>query len=161
MLTQQSSVVDTSGRRFAYFPVAILIFIVNDKEEILFLSHPKRTGEWEIVKGALEEGETIIEGALRETHEEIGPDVQVRPLGTVHALTVRHDDNVQQVISLFYLMAYEGGQVRPGDDMLGSQFKWWSLEELMDKEVRILVPSEKWIIKRAIELYHLWQKQGI
>ena len=52
-------------------------------------------------------------------------------------------------------MAYEGGQVQPGDDMLGSRFRWWSLEELADEDVEIHVPSEKWIIERAVELYRL------
>ncbi len=155
MSNQKPIVTDMKGRQFACFPIALLVFIVNKAEQILFLSHPKRKGKWEIVKGALEEGETILEGVLRETHEEVGPDVKIRPLGTVHALTIRHDNNVPHAISLFYLLAYEGGQVQPGDDMLNSQVRWWSLEELADKNVK--VPREKWIIRRAIELYRLWK----
>jgi ADP-ribose pyrophosphatase YjhB (NUDIX family) len=154
---QQPTITDTKGRSFACFPVAILVFIVNEAEEILLLSHPARKDQWEIVKGALEKEETIIEGALRETREEIG-NVQVHPFGTVHAFTVHHDHNAPHFISLFYLLVYEGGQIQPGDDMLGSQFRWWSLAELMAEEVKILVPSEKWIIQRAIELYRLWTK---
>ena len=150
-------VTDTHGRQFACFPVAVLIFIVDEDERILFLSHPEQRGAWQIVKGALEAGETILEGVLRETREEVGPDVRVRPLGTVHALATPIGDDVQ-AIGLFYLMAYEGGQVQPGDDMLGSQFRWWSLEELENESIKVVVPSEKWITERAIKLYRLWKK---
>jgi ADP-ribose pyrophosphatase YjhB (NUDIX family) len=160
-IRQRPIVTDMHGRQFACFPLAILIFIVNETERILFLSHPEQKAEWQIVKGGLEAGETILEAALRETREEVGADVQVRPLGTVHAVSVRHDDNVQHVVSLLYLMAYEGGQVQPGDDMLGSQFRWWSLEELAAEGAQVTVQSEEWIMKHAIELYRLWKGQEI
>jgi ADP-ribose pyrophosphatase YjhB (NUDIX family) len=149
---------DKSGRVFTCFPVGILIFVVNEAESVLLLSHPDRREKWEIIKGGLEAGETIVEAALRETREELGSDVRVRPLGTVHAVKGRPDDDVES-IGLFYLMAYEGGGIQPGDDMLGSQFRWWRLEELMDERVRVIVPSERWIIKRAIEMHRLWKEE--
>ena len=155
---QQPAVTDSEGRRFACFPVAVLVFIVDEAERILFLSHPEQRDAWQIVKGALEAGETILEGALRETREEVGPDVQVRPLGTVHASTAQDSD--ARAIGLFYLMAYEGGQIQPGDDMRGSQFRWWNLKELETESVEIVVPSEKWIVERAVELYRLWKEQN-
>jgi ADP-ribose pyrophosphatase YjhB (NUDIX family) len=103
-----------------------------------------------------------LEGALREVREEVGPDVQVRPLGTVHAYTFHYDDNVKFMASICYLMAYEGGQVQPGDDMQGSRYRWWSLEELGDDNVTIVVPTDrKWLFRRAIELYRLWNESQI
>ena len=50
----------------------------------------------------------------------VGPGVRVRPLGAVHAQSFHYDANVRYMIGLDYLLAYEGGQVEPGDDMLGS-----------------------------------------
>ena len=83
-----------------------------------------------------------------------------RPLGTVHAYTFRYDDNVQYMISLCYLVAYEGGAIYPSDDMQGSAFHWWSLDELEDDRVKVLVPrDQKWIIRRAVELFRLWKDQ--
>ncbi len=155
---QQPSVTDSEGRQFACFPVAVLVFIIDEDERILFLSHPEQRDAWQIVKGALEAGETVLEGALRETREEVGPDVQVRPLGTVHALTAQDSD--ARAIALFYLMAYEGGQIQPGDDMQGSQFRWWNVEELEAENIEVVVPSEKWIVERAVELYRLWKEQN-
>jgi ADP-ribose pyrophosphatase YjhB (NUDIX family) len=129
------------------------------------LSSPaKRQQEdmWETVSGALEAGETVLTGALRETREEIGSDARVRPLGTVHAYTFHYDENVQYMISLVYMMAYEGGDIRPGDDMAGSAYKWMSLEELEDKKLKLLAPSSQtWVLRRAIELYRLWKDQDV
>jgi hypothetical protein len=59
------------------------------------------------------------------------------------------------MIGIFCLLAYKGGEVQPGDDMLGSRTRWWTLEELMDPKAKIFVPA-KWILERAVELYRLW-----
>jgi ADP-ribose pyrophosphatase YjhB (NUDIX family) len=117
---------------------------------------------WETVSGALEAGETVLTGALRETREEIGSDARVRPLGTVHAYTFHYDENVQYMISLVYMMAYEGGDIRPGDDMAGSAYKWMSLQELENEKLKLLAPSNQtWVLRRAIELYRLWKDQDV
>ena len=163
MPNQQPIITDASGnRKFSCSAVAVSAFIVNEEEKILLLSHPRQKGGWEVVSGALEAQETVLEGALRETYEEVGPDIQVRPLGIVHAYTFRYDDNIRYMIGICYLMAYEGGGVQPGDDMSGSQFRWWSLEELAKQSVKIIVPNgQKWLFKRAVELYRLWKGQEV
>jgi 8-oxo-dGTP pyrophosphatase MutT (NUDIX family) len=139
----------------------VLVVIVNAAEQILLLSHPHRTGQWEVVNGALNREETILDGVLRETREEIGIAARVRPLGTVHTYTFRYDDNVQYVISVCYVCAYEGGAIQPSDDMAGSAFRWFSLDELMRDDVNLIVPTQKWMMARALELYRLWKNQAI
>ena len=111
----------TSGRSFATFPAAVIVPIVNRREELLLLESQRRPGLWEPVNGAVEDGETLLEAALREVREEVGPDLQVRPLGVVHASTFGYDARVQRMISVVYLMAHEGGAAVPGDDMRGSR----------------------------------------
>jgi 8-oxo-dGTP pyrophosphatase MutT (NUDIX family) len=158
MPRQQPCITTADGRRrFACSPVAILVFIVNEKEEVLLLAHPKRGGSREVVNGALEARETVVEGALRETREEAGEEVQVRPLGTVHIWTFHYDEKVQYMLSVGYLMAYEGGRIQPGDDMAGSRYKWWGFDDLADEKVKLLVPSDgKWLLERAVELHRMW-----
>ena len=149
-------------RRFACSAVALQAVVVSPEESILLLSHPTRNpnGAWQVVSGALEAGETILEGTLREAHEELGSEVRVRPLGTIHAQTFHYDENVQYMIAIYYLFAYEGGEVQPGDDMHGSQYRWWSRAELEAENINIVVPpGQTWILKRAIELYRLWNGQ--
>lgn len=163
MLSQQPHITTADGkRRFACSSVAILVFIVNEQEEVLLLAHPKRGGSWEVVNGALEAGETVLEGALRETREEAGEEVRVRPLGTVHISTFHYDENVRYMLSVGYLMAYEGGGIQPGDDMAGSRYSWWGLDDLMDERVKVLIPPDgKWLIERAVELYRVWRGREV
>lgn len=136
--------------------------MVSPEESTLLPSSPIRNpdGAWQVVSGALEAGETVLEGTLREAQEELGRDILVGPLGTIHVQTFHYDENVQYMIAIYYFLAYEGGEVCPGDDMQGSQYRWWSVAELEDKKVNIAVPpGQKWILKRAIELYRLWKGQ--
>jgi 8-oxo-dGTP pyrophosphatase MutT (NUDIX family) len=159
----QPHVTSASGRRqFACSPVALMPIIIDPEERILLLASPTRRpdGAWQLVSGALEAGETVLEGVLRETHEEAGSDLRVRPLGAVHVHTFYYDQNVPYMIGIYYLLAYESGQVQPGDDMRDSQFRWWRLEELAQEKVKLFVPPQLWVLQRAIELYRLWKEQG-
>jgi len=161
MPSQQPYITTANGRRrFACSPVAILVFIVNEQEEVLLLAHPKRGGSWEVVNGALEAGETLVEGALRETREEAGEEVRVRPLGTVHISTFHYDENVRYMLSVGYLMAYEGGKIQPGADMAGSRYKWWGSQDLAKVEM-LIPPDGKWLIERAVELYRMWRGREV
>ena len=50
----------------------------------------------------------------------------------------------------------------PGDDMRGSQYHWWRLEELLDERVKLIVPrDQKWMVARAIELYRRWKDHSM
>ena len=45
--------------------------------------------------------------------------------------------------------------------MAGSIFRWWSLDEVMAEQVKLIVPrDQKWLLKRAVELYDLWHNQA-
>ena len=135
-----------------------MAFILNEKEEILLMAHPEQHGGWQVVNGAMEAGETVLEAVLRETQEEAGSDLKVRPLGTVHISTFHYDERVRYMLSIAYLLAYEGGEIQPGDDMQGSAHRWWSLEELASPEVEVIIPpGGKWLMGRAIDLYRLWK----
>ncbi len=150
-----------NGRAFACFPAAIVIFIVNAREEILLLQSPKRK-RWEVVSGGLEAGETVLAGALREAREEIGAHARLRPLGALHTATFSYDENVPYMFSLCYLMAYEGGEVVPGDDMAGAAFRWAGLDVWGAADLAISPPANQpWLAARAVELYGLWKDGGV
>lgn len=157
----QPTVTSTHGRTFACSPAAVLVFIVNERQEFLLLRHPRRQG-WEIVNGALEAGETVLAGVLREVAEEAGPAVRVRPLSALHIQTFHYDQQVRFMLSLSYLTAYEGGEITPGDDMAGSEARWFTLAELLDEATPILVPPNmRWTFSRALQLYRLWQDADV
>jgi ADP-ribose pyrophosphatase YjhB (NUDIX family) len=145
------------NRRFATIPVAVQAILVNRTERILLLCSPPGRHGWQVVSGALEAGETVLDGTLREVHEEVGASVRVRPLGAVHVATFCYDRNVRHMLSTHYLFDYQGGEIEPGDDMAGSDYRWWSLAEL-DQEKPVFHPSiKRWILGRAVELYRLWR----
>ncbi len=150
-------------RPFATSAVAVQALIVNDQSEILLLSSPVRNAEneWQLVSGGLDAGETVLDATLREIGEEVGTAVKVRPLGVVHTHTFHYDANIQFMIGVYYLMAYEGGDIVPGDDMVGSEAKWWSLAELERGDVIFHSSTHLWMIRRAIELYPLWREQTV
>lgn len=157
----QPTITTTKGRTFSCSPAAVLVFIIDESERFLLLRHPERAG-WEIVNGALEAGETVMEGVLREVAEEAGPAVSVRPLGAVHIQTFHYDEQVRFMLSLSYLVAYQAGEIAPGDDMGGSDVRWFTVSELQDETLPILVPpAMRWTFSRALELYRLWQAEEI
>ena len=43
--------------------------------------------------------------------------------------------------------------------MLGSEYRWWSLDELDDDAPVLHVSTKRWMLKRAIELYRLWRDE--
>lgn len=162
-MTDSKPVITTAdgSRQFACSPAAVLGIIVNKREEILLLAHPDLGGCWQVVNGAMEAGETVLNAALREITEEAGSEIQVHPLGTVHVSTFHYDQQVRYMLSIAYLFAYRGGEVQPGDDMQGSEYRWMSLEEINQDQIELIIPpGEKWVLARAVELFRLWLNEN-
>ena len=151
----------TTGRPFACSPAAVLVYIVDEAERFLMLRHPRRRG-WEVVNGALEAGETVLEAVLREVGEEAGPEVKVAPLGAVHVETFHYDEAVRYMLSISYVVAYQGGDVAPGDDMADSETAWFAVDALLDETLDVLVPPyHRWLFPRALALYRLWKDEEV
>jgi len=99
MNTNLPSISSKNGtRKFTCFAAGVLGFIINEKEEILLLSHRNEPDQWQVINGALESDETILEGVLREIQEEAGSDLKVKPLGTIHTYSHHYDQNVRYMI---------------------------------------------------------------
>lgn len=162
----QPTIYSERKRPFTTSPVAVQAVIVNEAGQLLLLSSPHRNkpNQWQFVSGALDAKETVLEAALREAREEAGSYVRLRPLGVIHAQTFHYDQNVRYFIGIYYLMAYEGGKIVPGDDMRDSAYRWWSVDALEHgwKTADLTFhPSTDvpWLFSRAVELYHLWKDQ--
>jgi hypothetical protein len=79
--------------------------------------------------------------------------------------------HVPSMISIAYLLAYDGGAVEPGDDMRASAYRWWSLDAVERERPELLVPHQQpwllvphqqpWLLDRAIELYRLWRDRPL
>ncbi len=143
-------------RKFAAAPMALQAIVVNPAEQILLMYSPTRKQGWQVVSGALEAAETILDGTLREVREELGAGVWVRPLGVVHVETFHFDQAVRYMMSSYYLLAYEGGEIQPGDDMAGSEFRWWDLDEMAAEQPVFHDSTNLWVLRRAVQLFRIW-----
>ena len=149
---------DDHGRSYACYPIAILNFVVDSEGRILMLCPPGDQEQWEVPSGALEANESVLEGAVRESGEELGDAVRLRPVGAVHTQTVEF--RTIPLISVSYLYFYEGGAIEPGSDMSGATVGWWSIDEL--KSLCIGVPhGQPWLFERAITLSTLWRTDSV
>ncbi len=161
-MSKRQPIITSAGphhRQFTTSAVAVQAIIVNKTEQVLLLLSPTRNQGWQVISGAFEAEESLLAGTLREVYEEAGPNIQVRPLGTVHAQTFHYDENVPYMVSTYYLFAYQGGPVQPGDDMIGSEFRWWSIPELETEPIEFHASTKLWLLKRAIDLFRLWRDQ--
>jgi len=163
MKTALPSVVSTSGERsFACFPAAVLVLILNDNEQALLLSRPDRPGRWEVVSGALKAHETVLDGVMRETQEELGCDIEVRPIGALHAQTFDFDTAVRDMISIVFVSAYVSGEVQPGDDLVGSKYQWANIKDIVNGNISVIVPQGQiWLFERALDVFKLWQTKPV
>ena len=157
----QPHLVAVNGRRFAGFAAAVLVFIIDPSTRrfLLLSSPPKRPRPgWEVVNGGLESEETLLAGLTREVAEEVGPEVRLQVLGTVHAWSWRYDDSITHMLSTAFVASYLGGEVVPGDDMLGSEVRWATLDQIsgLVASGSGLIPGDVWLFERALQCFDLW-----
>jgi hypothetical protein len=89
-----------------------------------------------------------------------GPDLEVRPLGVVHASSFAYDARARRMISVVYLMVHKSGAAVPGDDMRGSRVRWPTLDEIDSDGLRLLPPLDQaWLRQRTVDLFRLWEHQ--
>lgn len=74
-----------------------------------------RYGYWTLPAGFMENGETTMDGALRETHEEAGADIELGPLFSM--LDVPHVNQVH----VFFLATMRSESLNPGPESLEAQ----------------------------------------
>jgi 8-oxo-(d)GTP phosphatase len=89
--------------------------------------HRPRYDDWSIPKGKLAPGETLLEGALREVHEETGHRVQPgRPLGEIRYLK-KSGGGAREKVVHFWAMRATGGDFSPSQEV--DELRWMSLDE--------------------------------
>jgi 8-oxo-dGTP pyrophosphatase MutT (NUDIX family) len=143
---------------FETHPAAVVVPIVNRREELLLLESPLRPGWWEPVNGAVEKEETLIEAALREVREEVGADLRVRPLGVVSRVHLRlrrpsnaHDQRYLPDGVPRWCPAARRRHAR-------ERVQWATLDEIEDQSLCLVPPLDQaWLRRRTLELFRLWE----
>lgn len=100
---------------------AACALVTNAAGEILLVRTHKRG--WELPGGQVEQGETLIEAAVRETQEEAGVAIKIKTLGTV-------DSNLTRNLLIFgFLAAYISGELATSSET--PEVRWASRDEVL------------------------------
>jgi 8-oxo-dGTP pyrophosphatase MutT (NUDIX family)/phosphohistidine phosphatase SixA len=96
--------------------------------------HRPRYDDWSIPKGKLAPGESLLEGAVREVHEETGYRVQVgRALGEIRYLKNSGGATREKVVH-FWAMRATGGEFSPGAEV--DELRWLPLDSARELVTR-------------------------
>lgn len=127
------------------YKLSVHVWILNSKGEVLIQKRnenlKRNPGKWAYTGGIVDEGETSLEGAIRETKEELGINVEdkieyllsfKRERGFVDVWLVKYDIDIENI-------TLQGEEV--------SEAKWVSIKELKE-----LMNSGKFV--KAIDLYY-------
>jgi len=125
------------------FRAAVSAIIINSNNEILLVSK-NGISDWQTVTGWVED-ETIDKAIIREIKEELEiEDIQLLDIIDTH--TFQYND--KKIISTFYLVKYNSGNIVPSDDINNYKYKWFTHDEV--KSINIICPTQVEIIDKAI-----------
>lgn len=139
------------SREYPEFPrVGVAAVVLRDDEVLLVQrGRPPAQGLWGLPGGALELGETVLDGVRREVREETGLEISVGPLVAVFEPMERDAaDRLRfHYVVLDYLATPVSGELHAGDDAAAA--RWVRLDALA--ELPMLAETRQ-VIRRAWEM---------
>jgi 8-oxo-dGTP diphosphatase len=88
-------------------------------------------GDWNLPSGKLEDGETVLQAALREGLEEIGIHATESDLGFIHLIHYRNARSDARIGVFFQVRDWQGEPYN-AEPHKCAQIKWWPLDGLPD-----------------------------
>ncbi len=141
----------THRREYPERPVVGVGGIVVSNGRVLLVRRgaPPLAGQWSIPGGALEAGETLLEGVRRELAEETGVEVRVLDLVEVFERIDLDGGGKTRYhyVVLDYLCEAAGGEAHAGSDV--TDVAWVAASELAPYE---LTPTATRVIQKAFEM---------
>jgi 8-oxo-dGTP diphosphatase len=141
-------------REYPDAPIIGVGAVVIDGSKVLLVRRGQEPlkGEWSLPGGALELGETLQQGVVREVLEETG--LTVVPAGIVEVLDrITQDDSSGRIryhyVLVDFLCHVAGGTVRGSSD--AEEARWVNREELQEQRYR-LAPLTVQVIEKAFRL---------
>jgi 8-oxo-dGTP diphosphatase len=95
-------------------------------DRVYAVVHRPAYDDWTLPKGKLADGESEVEGALREVEEETGMSCRVdRPIGTTSYI----DRKGRPKVVVYWLMQATGGTWEPSEEI--DEVRWLPLSEVL------------------------------
>ncbi len=100
---------------------------VKKENKILMVQENKvgKKGKWNMPAGKLDNNESVIEAAIRETKEETGIDVDVKGLIAIQETV----SSLGQLIILYFLGEYKSGEIEFDNEEI-ADVKWMTEKEI-------------------------------
>lgn len=132
---------DRQRRRFTFHAACFLLLLRNDNILLLRRYHTGREdGNYTLVSGHIDGGETVIEAMVREAREEVGIRIRKADLRIVHAM---HRKSSSEYFDFFLVTRRWTGNPRNQEPDKCDELRWAPLASLPDN----LIPS----VRKAIE----------
>lgn len=128
--------------------------LINLENKKVALVYRKNTDDFSFPKGHLEEGETLLECAIRETEEEVGRNCKLideKEIGLLKYVTPKGED----VENYFYLAIDEGEVTREIDEKDKEKLVWKDIEEVEEtlsyQDLKVFWRSVKEKVRKIME----------
>jgi len=126
------------------YPVAVHLFFLRDQQVLLLrrFNTGYEDGNYSVVAGHVDAGETVTQAAIREAGEETGVALTA---GDIHIVHVMHRKSEDERIDFFMTVHHWAGEIRNREPHKCDALAWFPLDALPGN----VIPY----VRRALENY--------
>jgi len=126
------------------FPVAVHLFFLRDNQILLIrrFNTGYEDGNYSVVAGHVDAGETVTQAAIREAMEEVGVVLEPADLQVVHVMNRKSRD---ERVDFFAVVRHWVGEVTNHEPQKCDDLSWVALDALPDNTIPY--------VRQAIENY--------
>jgi len=126
------------------FPVAVHLFFLRDKQILLLrrFNTGYEDGNYSVVAGHVDAGETVTQAVIREANEEVGAILEPTDIQIIHVMNRKSED---ERIDFFIAVKHWIGEVTNNEPYKCDNLSWVAIDSLPHN----IIPY----VKHAIENY--------
>jgi 8-oxo-dGTP diphosphatase len=127
------------------FPVAVHLFFLRGDEVLLLrrFNTGYEDGNYSVVAGHVEAGESVLQAALREAQEEVGVSLNPGELQVVHVMSRKSED---ERVDFFITVKSWPGEIGNQEPQKCDDLAWFSISALPDN----IIPYVRFALENYI-----------